>query len=62
MPSNKEPSLTRPTLIDLHPVKFNHYPLMISHDKCNGSCNAADLQMPVFLMKQKMEIVKYLIW
>ena len=29
-------------LNDLNPVKVNYYPLMISLDKCDGSCNVAD--------------------
>ena len=29
-------------LIDLNPVECNHYPFMISLDKCSGSCNAVD--------------------
>ena len=31
-----------PTLIYLNPVEFNHYPFIISLDKCNGICNAVD--------------------
>ena len=34
--------MTRPTLIDLNPVKLNYYPFMVSLDKCSGTCNAAD--------------------
>ena len=33
MPLNNEPCVTRPTLIDLSPVKFNYYPFMVSLDK-----------------------------
>ena len=33
MPLNNEPCVTRPTLIDLNPVKFNYYPFMVSLDK-----------------------------
>ena len=39
---NNEPCMTGPTLIDLNPVELNYFPFMISLDKCNGSCNAAD--------------------
>ena len=39
---NNEPCMVRPTLIDLNPIEINYYPFMISLDKCNGSCNAAD--------------------
>ena len=41
MSLNNEPCMTRPTLIELDPVKFNYYPFMISLDKCNGSCKTA---------------------
>ena len=30
------------TLIDLNPNALNYYRFMISLDKCNGTCNAAD--------------------
>ena len=36
---NDEPCMTRPTLIDLNHVEIKYYPLMISLDKCSGSCN-----------------------
>ena len=29
----------RPTLIDMNPIKLKYFPLMISLDKCSGSCN-----------------------
>ena len=31
--------MVRPTIIDLNPVKLKYYPIMISLDKCTGSCN-----------------------
>ena len=31
--------MTRPTLIDLKPVKFICYSFVVSLDKCNRSCN-----------------------
>ena len=31
-----------PTLIDLNSPEFDYFPFMISLNKCNGSCNAAD--------------------
>ena len=34
--------MTRPTVIDLHPVELNFYSLMISVDNCNESCNNDD--------------------
>ena len=39
---NNEPCMTRPTLYDLNLIKFNYYPFLISINKCNGDCNAAD--------------------
>ena len=34
--------MVRPTLIDLNLNEFDFYPFMISLDKCDGTCNAAD--------------------
>ena len=42
MPLNNEPFIARPTLIDLNPVEINYYSIVISLDKCNGSCNVVD--------------------
>ena len=36
---NDEPCMVRHTLIDWNPVEPKYYPLMISLDKCSGSCN-----------------------
>ena len=36
---NDEPCIVRSTIIDLNPVELKRYPLIISLDKCNGSCN-----------------------
>ena len=36
---NDEPSLVRPTLIDLNPAELTYYSFMISLHKCTGSCN-----------------------
>ena len=33
--------MIRPTLNNLNPAKFNHYPFMVSLDKCNGNWNNA---------------------
>ena len=41
MSLNNKPCMTRPSIIDLNPVKFSYYPFIISLDKCNGSCNNA---------------------
>ena len=53
--------MIRSTLTDLNPVKFNYYPFMVSVDKCNGSCNIALNKKYVFVVKQKMKMLKYLI-
>ena len=34
--------MIRPTLIDLSFFELNHYPFMISLDKCKESCNDVD--------------------
>ena len=34
--------MTMPTLIDLNPIELKYYPLIISLDKCNESCNDVD--------------------
>ena len=34
--------MVRPTRIDLNLIELNYYPVMISLDKCNGSCNVVD--------------------
>ena len=36
---NDEPCMVTSTFIDLNPVELKYYPLMISLDKCSGSCN-----------------------
>ena len=41
---NDEPCIVRPTLTDLNPVEFKHYPFMIRLDKCTGSCNDISLK------------------
>ena len=38
-----EPYIDRLTLNDLNPIEHNCYPLIISLDKCNGSCNVIDI-------------------
>ena len=55
MSLNIEQPISRPTLIDLNPVEFNYFPVMISLDKCSGSFNAADaLSTKIFVaVKQK---------
>ena len=36
---NDEPCMVRPTLINMNPIELKYYPLMISLNKCTGSCN-----------------------
>ena len=44
-------------LNDLNPVKVNYYPLMISLDKCDGSCNVADdLSMKICVSNEIKDI------
>ena len=35
---NDEICLVRPTVIDLNPVESKYYPIMITLNKCTGSC------------------------
>ena len=37
---SNEPSMNRPKVINLNPVKLNYYPFIISLEKSSGSCNA----------------------
>ena len=37
---NNELGMVSPTLIDLNPVELDYFALMISLNKCSGSCNA----------------------
>ena len=46
----------RPTLIDLNPAELNYYPLMISLDKCSGSCNFDDLFTKICVLS-KTEVI-----
>ena len=39
---NNEPCIIGPILNGLNLIELNHFPFMISLDRCNGSCNAAD--------------------
>ena len=39
---NNEPCMVRCTLTDLNPVELDFYLFMISQNKCNVSCNAAN--------------------
>ena len=39
--------MVRPTLINLNPVEVKYYPLMISLNKCTGSCNVVSRKICV---------------
>ena len=56
---NNEPSMNRPTVVDLNPSELN-YLFMITLDKCNGSCNVVDdLSTKIcYLSKTKVVNVK----
>ena len=49
---NDEPYMFRSTLIDMNPVELKYYLLMISLNKCTGSCNVL-YQKYVFQKKHK---------
>ena len=36
---NDKPYMVRPTIIDMSPNELDYYPLMISSNKCTGSCS-----------------------
>ena len=49
--------LGRPTLMDLNPIELNYCPLIISKDKCNGSCNVADdLSMKICVLSKTKDL------
>ena len=52
---NDEPCIVRSTIIDLNPVELKCYPLIISLDKCNGSCNV--LSPKICVSKDKCESI-----
>ena len=55
MSSNNEQCKTRLTLIDLNPIELKYYLFMISLNKCNANCSAADKldYENMFWIKQK---------
>ena len=55
MPSNDEPRMVRPTLIDLNPFEIIFDPFTISLDKCSGSCSVLSPK-EVFQKKKKSTI------
>ena len=46
--------MVRLTLIDLNTLAFKYHPVMISINKCNGSCN--DLSPKIFVRKKTKDI------
>ena len=52
VPLNDEPSMIRPTFIDLNLVELKYYLFMIILDKCNGSCIMSYLQKNLFQKKR----------
>ena len=49
--------LGRPTLMDLNPIELNYCPLIISKDKCKGSCNIADdLSMKICVLSKTKDL------
>ena len=46
--------MIRPTLIDLNYPGLKYYPIMISIDKCTGSCNALSPKMCSIRNKRQM--------
>ena len=60
---NDKPCMIRPTLIDLNPVECNYYLFRINVDKCDEvvMLSMTYLRNYVFLIKQKKQMLKYLI-
>ena len=58
MSLSNEPRMIRSTLIDLNPAELKYYPFMVSLDKCNGSCNAADNVSAEVCVPSQMEGIK----
>ena len=42
MSKNNKQWKSRIIFVDLNPIELEYYPLVISLDKCNGSCNSVD--------------------
>ena len=54
--------MTRPTLIDLNPIKLNYYPFMISLDKCSGSCNVVDNLSTKICVLSKTKDINFIVF
>ena len=54
---NDEPCMVRPTIIDLNPLELKYYSLMVSLDKCSGSCNSGnDLSSQICVLSKTKDI------
>ena len=58
---NDEPSMVRPTLVNINPVELKYYPFVIGIDK-HMEVTMSSLQKYVFQKKQKTYVLKQLIW
>ena len=55
---HNKPCMIRPTLIDLNPIELNHYPFMISLDKCMGSCSNVDgLSSKIYVPSKTKDVI-----
>ena len=52
--SNDQPSIVRPTLIDVNPAELEHYPFGIRLNKCAESCNV--LSSKVYVSKETKDM------
>ena len=50
-----KPCMVRSTIIDMNPVALQYYPLMISLNKCTGSCNV--LSPKICVPKETKDII-----
>ena len=52
-----EPCMVRATLIDLNPITLKYYSLMVSQDKCSGSCNSGnDLSTKICVLSKTKDM------
>ena len=57
MSLNNEPSMVRPSFVELNPVGFNYYLFAISLGKCYKSFNVVnDLSMTICVPSKKKDI------
>ena len=50
--------MIRPTLISSNTIELKYYPLMISLDKCNGSCNVLSPRIYVLKKDKNIKVIK----